>query len=129
MIGFIGEFWHAVHKKNVTVRVRIGFGDPADTGQLWLIFGPAEGLLANAQEASVEFESEFFDTTFELDCSRSIRLIALQVMTIMPIAVIICVSDGITVFDLDAKAADFEALKRNIPELNSLAASFCRTGM
>jgi len=46
--------------------------------------------------------------------------------TIIPIAVIMCVFDGITVFDLDGKPADFEALRRDIPELNSLLPSLHR---
>jgi len=80
IIRFISELWHAVHKKNLTVRVRLGLGDPADTGQLWVIFGPIAGLLASVQEASIEIEPEFFDTIIELDSSGSIRVIPVQVL-------------------------------------------------
>jgi hypothetical protein len=77
---FIGQVWNAVHMQNLTLRLRIGLGDPADTGQLWAFFGPAAGLLANVHEASIEIEPEFFDTTIELDSSGSIRLIPLQII-------------------------------------------------
>lgn len=77
---FIRDFWRAVHKRNVSLRIRIGLGDPADTGQLWAIAGPVAGMLANVQEASIEIEPEFFDTTFELDGSGNIRLIPLQII-------------------------------------------------
>ena len=80
IIRFISDLWHAVHKKNVSLRVRVGLGDPADTGQLWAIVGPVAGILANIQEASIKIEPEFFDTTFELDSSGSIRLIPLQMI-------------------------------------------------
>ena len=80
IIKFIRDLWRAVHKRNVSLRVRIGVGDPADTGQLWAIVGPAAAILANIQEASITIEPEFFDPIFELDSSGSIRLIPLQVI-------------------------------------------------
>ncbi len=75
---FIGNLWHAVHKKNLSLRVRIGLGDPADTGRLWGILGPTVGLVANVREASIAIEPEFLDATFELDGSGSVRIIPLQ---------------------------------------------------
>lgn len=80
IIRFVNDLWHAVHKKNVSLRIRIGLGDPADTGQLWGIFGPISGMLANVEEASVEIEPEFLDTTFELDSSGNVRIIPLQMI-------------------------------------------------
>lgn len=80
VIRFVSDLCHAVYKENVSLRVRVGLGDPADTGQLWAILGPAAGILANVQEASIEIEPEFFETTLELDSSGSIRLIPLQMI-------------------------------------------------
>ena len=77
---YIGDLWYAVHKKNLSLRVRIGLGDPADTGQLWGILGPTVGLLANVRVASITIEPEFLDTTFELDSSGSVRVIPLQMV-------------------------------------------------
>ena len=31
---YVHDVWHAVHKEDVKMRLRIGLGDPADTGQL-----------------------------------------------------------------------------------------------
>ena len=80
IIRFISDFWHAVHKRNVNLRIRIGLGDPADTGQLWAFVGPASGILANIKEATIEIEPEFFDSTFELDSSGTIRIIPLRLI-------------------------------------------------
>ncbi len=77
---FISDFWHAVQKKDVNLRVRIGLGDPADTGQLWAIVGPMAGILANVQETSIEIEPEFSDATFQVNSSGNIRLIPLQMI-------------------------------------------------
>jgi len=80
VIRFISDFWHAVHKRDISLRIRIGLGDPADTGQLWSVVGPLAAMLANIKETSVEIEPEFFDTTFELDGSGNIRFIPLQII-------------------------------------------------
>jgi len=80
IIRFVSDFWHAVHKRNVNLRMRIGLGDPADTGQLWAFVGPASGMLANVKEATIEIEPEFFDSTFELDSSGTLRIIPLQLI-------------------------------------------------
>lgn len=80
IMRFVGDLWRAVQKKNVDVCLRIGLGDPADTGRLWAVFGPLAGILANFRDASIRIEPEFFDTTLELDSSGSIRLIPLQMI-------------------------------------------------
>lgn len=77
---FISDLWRAIHKKDVYLRVRVGLGDPADTGQLWAVFGPVAGILANVREASINIEPDFFDTTVELDSAGSIRIIPLQMV-------------------------------------------------
>ena len=80
IIRFLGDVWRAVHKKNVSLRLRVGLGDPADTGQLWAVFGPLAGMLTNIRDASVRIEPEFFDSALELDSSGSIRLVPLQIL-------------------------------------------------
>ncbi len=62
------------------MRIRIGLGDPADTGQLWSIVGPVAGILANSKEVVLEIEPEFFDATFELDGSGNIGIVPLQLI-------------------------------------------------
>lgn len=80
IIKFVCDLWHAFHKRDIICRLRIGLGDPADTGLLWSFIGPVAGILANFKDASFEFEPEFIDTTFELDSSGSIRFIPLQII-------------------------------------------------
>lgn len=82
IVRFISDLWHAVHKKDVSLHVRLGLGDPADTGQLWAIVGPIAGLLATVRGAAITIEPEFSDSTFELNSAGSIRLIPLQLIWI-----------------------------------------------
>jgi hypothetical protein len=80
IVRFIGDLWLAIHKKDVSLRVRVGLGDPADTGQLWAIVGPIAGLLATVQGAAIAIEPEFLDSTFELNSAGSVRLVPLQLI-------------------------------------------------
>lgn len=77
---FMSDVWHALHKTDVTLRVRVGLGDPADTGRLWAVVGPVAGMLSNIREATVEIEPEFIDATFELESRGTIRFIPLQLI-------------------------------------------------
>lgn len=79
-IKFISDIWHAIQKKDVNLRVCLGLGDPADTGQLWALMGPVAGMLSNAKEVLIEIKPDFFDATFELDSAGSIRIIPLQLI-------------------------------------------------
>lgn len=80
IIKYVSDMWHAIQKKNIRLHMRLGLGDPAETGQLWAILGPVLGVLVNTQEASLEVEPEFIDVVFELEGSGSIRIIPLQLL-------------------------------------------------
>ena len=80
IVRFIRDLWRAVHKKDLSLRVRVGLGDPADTGQLWAIVGPIAGLLTTVQGAAIAIEPEFSDSTFEFNSAGSIRIIPLQLI-------------------------------------------------
>jgi hypothetical protein len=77
---YIRDCWSAIHKRDLRLHLRVGLGDPADTGQLWAVVGPVAGMLANAREASIEIVPEFLDETFELNSSGKIRLVPLQML-------------------------------------------------
>ncbi len=77
---FLRDIWRAMRKQDLSLRVRIGLGDPADTGRLWAVIGPVAGLLTEVQEASIDIVPEFTDTVFEFDSSGKIRVIPLQMI-------------------------------------------------
>lgn len=78
LLRFMSDLWGAIHKQNVRLLVRMGLGDPADTGQLWAVLGPLSGMLARLRDIRVLIEPDFLDPTFEVDSSGTIRLIPLQ---------------------------------------------------
>jgi hypothetical protein len=78
ILRFLSDAWRAIHKKNVRLLIRMGLGDPADTGQLWAVCGPISAMLAPLRDIRIAIEPDFLDATFEVDSSGTIRLIPLQ---------------------------------------------------
>ena len=83
MLRFVREVWRAFRKRDMQLRIRIGLGDPADTGRIWALFGPLSGLLANIEDASVELEADFVDAVFEVDSRGNVSVIPLQLIYLM----------------------------------------------
>lgn len=76
---FVGDLWNAVRKRDVTVHVRLGLGDPAETGKLWAVVGPVAGIASTIRDATIEIEPEFSDKIFAVDSSGSIQIVPLQI--------------------------------------------------
>jgi hypothetical protein len=83
ILRFAGDLWRAVRKEDLSLRVRLGLGDPADTGRLWAVLGPVAGWLATLREASVTIEPEFFEPTLELETHGSISVTPLKILGLL----------------------------------------------
>jgi hypothetical protein len=75
---FIRNMLAATHARNLFVRLRIGLGDPADTGRLWAIIGPIAGLAQNLGSAEVCIEPQFIDPLLEVESHGQFRLVPIQ---------------------------------------------------
>ncbi len=80
ILRFSRDLWRALRKQDVNLKIRLGLGDPADTGQLWAVCGPLAGALASAPDVATTIEPDFLDQTLELDSSGQVRVIPLQVL-------------------------------------------------
>lgn len=82
ILRFSSDVWQAIHKKNIELLVRLGLGDPADTGRLWAVLGPLSGTLARLPDIRIAVEPDFLDPTLEVDSSGTLRLIPLQLVAL-----------------------------------------------
>lgn len=80
VLRFVRELWRAFRKRDLRLRIRVGLGDPADTGWLWGVLGPVSGLLSNVEDASIELEADFVDAVFELDSRGNVSVIPLRLV-------------------------------------------------
>lgn len=76
------DLWRAVDRQNLCLDLRIGTGDPTETGQLWGVLGPVSGLLQNFEQGPIRITPEFVGAVFDLDGSGQLRVIPLQVLAI-----------------------------------------------
>lgn len=82
VLRFLTRLWRSIRKRDVRARLRLGLGDPADTGQLWALLGPLAAVLALARQVSLRLEPDFTEAALEFDSSGSIRLIPGQILLI-----------------------------------------------
>jgi hypothetical protein len=75
---FFRDMLRATHARSLFLRLRIGLGDPADTGRLWAIVGPIAGMARNLRSATVRIEPEFMDPVFEIESHGQFRLVPIQ---------------------------------------------------
>jgi len=74
----IRELVRAAHVRRLQLRMRVGLGDPADTGRLWALMGPLSAVVRNLRDADVQFEPDFVDPVFEVQARGGLLLIPLQ---------------------------------------------------
>lgn len=73
----------AAHPREVSLRIRLGLGDPADTGRLWAFVGPLNAATGNFRNVQMQIEPEFMDPTFEFHFAGRLLVIPLQLVALV----------------------------------------------
>lgn len=76
----VGDLARTTHLQQLGLRLRVGLGDPADTGRLWALIGPINAAAQGLRNAEVRIDPEFIDTVFEFDAHGRVVLIPLQLL-------------------------------------------------
>lgn len=74
----VADLLGAVHLHRLRLRMRLGLGDPAETGRLWAMLGPLNGLGQNLRNVDLQIEAEYIDPVFEFQAQGRLLLIPLQ---------------------------------------------------
>jgi hypothetical protein len=75
---FAKRLLRAAHWHDLDLRMRLGLGDPADTGRLWALVGPLSALAQSLHNAQVRIEPEFMDAVLEVEAHGRMLLVPLQ---------------------------------------------------
>lgn len=78
----IQDLFRAAHARKLRLHLRLGLGDPADTGRLWALAGPLNAAAQNLPGAEVVIEPEFAGATLQFEASGRLRLVPLQLLAI-----------------------------------------------
>lgn len=82
LLRFAGDLVHAMHVSRLRLAVRLGLGDPADTGCLWGLFGPLSAALGGLRSAEVRIEPEFIEPVLELRARGRVRVIPFRILAL-----------------------------------------------
>jgi hypothetical protein len=69
-----------IRVRDLSLRVRLGLDDPADTGRLWGVVGPLAAILPWPRDARVAVEPDFGGEALEIDGRGDIRVVPLQLL-------------------------------------------------
>lgn len=72
-----------IHIQELSLRIRLGLEDPADTGRLWAIVGPLAAILTLPPVARVTIQPEFTTEALELDGKGRIRIIPINLLFVV----------------------------------------------
>lgn len=75
------DLLRALHPRDLRLRMRIGLGDPADTGALWAIVGPLG--VAVQRWGDVSIEPDFADAALAVEARGQLRGVPLQVVALL----------------------------------------------
>lgn len=78
-----GDLLRRVHIRRLELDVRLGLDDPADTGRLWGLVGPAAALLPVPDGATVAVVPEFSEALFHLDARAEARMVPATVLGVL----------------------------------------------
>jgi len=73
----VRDLVRAVHVHRLRLLMRLGLGDPADTGRLWAVVGPLNAV-AQLRNAELRIEPEFMDPVLEFQADGRLRLVPLR---------------------------------------------------
>lgn len=74
------RLWHAIDKDAIRVSVRVGTGDPAETGRLWAIVGPLSGWLQTLESYQIDVLPDFDRPVVEGTASGTLGFAPLRLL-------------------------------------------------
>ncbi len=79
---FVKDVCRAVHLHELGFRMRLGLGDPADTGRLWAFVGPLNAAAQSLRNARIVIEPEFMEAVIEFDTHGRFRIVPLRFLAL-----------------------------------------------
>ena len=72
----------AAHLHQLRLWMRLGLGDPADTGRLWAVVGPLGAMAQGLRHADVRIEPDFVEPALEFRAQGRLVLVPLQFLAL-----------------------------------------------
>jgi hypothetical protein len=72
-----------IYIRDLSMAVRLGLDDPADTGRLWAVVGPLAAMVTTSPVSRVAIEPDFSSEVLEVDGKGCIRIIPIQLLFVV----------------------------------------------
>jgi len=73
----VRDLVRAVHVQRVHLLMRLGLGDPADTGRLWALVGPVNAV-ARWRDVDIRIEPDFLEPVLEFEADGRVEIVPLR---------------------------------------------------
>jgi hypothetical protein len=83
MLRLARDLLAAAHLRQLRLQMRLGLGDPADTGRLWAVMGLVSAWARTLRDAQVQIEPEFGDALLEFQAEGQARLVPLRLLILL----------------------------------------------
>jgi hypothetical protein len=80
VLRLIEELLGAAQLRQLGLWMRVGLGDPADTGRLWALVGPLNAVAHNLPAAEIRIEPEFVESAFEYEAEGRLLVVPLRIL-------------------------------------------------
>ena len=88
LLKFVRDVLRIVKIRELKARVRIGLGDPAETGMLFAVIAPTMVFVRSISSADVEVEPDFEEERLEGYCQGDVR--AIPIKFVRPLVLFLC---------------------------------------
>lgn len=82
VLQLVRDLWRSLHVR-VAFQGRLGLDDPADTGRLWGVLGPLNGVLAGFPFSELSLVPDFEKEVFRFQGTGQIRIVPVQLLIIV----------------------------------------------
>ena len=72
----------AAHPRQIGLRLRLGLGDPADTGRLWALLWPLDMWFRQSGHAQVRIEPEFMEAALDFEAHGQVQVVPIQLLAL-----------------------------------------------
>jgi hypothetical protein len=72
----------AIRLRDLGLHLRLGLGDPADTGRLWAVVGPLSAASRCLRSADVRIEPAFDEPVLDFDAHGDAELVPLRLLAL-----------------------------------------------
>lgn len=79
-LRYVGRVLSSCRIRDLALRLRMGFDDPADTGMLWAVAGPVLAALESHPGTDIDLAISFLDPCLEGEVRGTVRVIPLELI-------------------------------------------------